>query len=85
MFEFRSVNGHIEVFDQYGDFLFSADTMGEAYSEAYAACPQPKCRLSGPCRVRRDFFIPGFWKNARNSVRFTENYGILYVLKHTDS
>ena len=37
MYEFRNVNGHIEVFDQYGDFLFSADTMGEAYSEAYAA------------------------------------------------
>jgi len=37
MFDFRSVNGHIEVFDQYGDFLFSADTMGEAYQEAYAA------------------------------------------------
>ena len=33
MYEFRSVNGHIEVFDAYGDFLFSADTMGEAYSE----------------------------------------------------
>ncbi len=35
MYEFRSVNGHIEVFDLCGDFLFSADTMGEAYAEAY--------------------------------------------------
>lgn len=33
MYEFRNVNGHIEVFDSFGDFLFSADTMGEAYSE----------------------------------------------------
>lgn len=33
MYEFRSVDGHIEVFDHYGEFLFSADTMGEAYSE----------------------------------------------------
>ncbi len=37
MYEFRSVNGHIEVYDSDGDFLFSADTMGEAYAELYAA------------------------------------------------
>ena len=37
MFDFRHINGHIEVYDQYGAFLFSADTMGEAYQEAYAA------------------------------------------------
>lgn len=37
MYEFRSVNGHIEVFDAWGAFLFSADTMGEAYAEAYLA------------------------------------------------
>lgn len=35
MFEFRYVRGHVEVFDNYGDFLFSADTMAEAYAEAY--------------------------------------------------
>lgn len=37
VFDFKNVNGHIEVYDEYGDFLFSADTMGEAYMEAYAA------------------------------------------------
>lgn len=35
MFDFRYVRGHVEVFDSYGDFLFSADTMAEAYAEAY--------------------------------------------------
>lgn len=35
MFDFRYVRGHVEVFDLYGDFLFSADTMAEAYAEAY--------------------------------------------------
>ena len=37
MYDFRCVNGHIEVYDTWGDFLFSADTMGEAYREDYAA------------------------------------------------
>lgn len=32
MFEFRRVNGHIEVFLK-GNFLFSADTMQEARQE----------------------------------------------------
>ena len=32
MYEFRNVRGHIEVYLN-GDFLFSADTMGEAYAE----------------------------------------------------
>lgn len=35
MYEFRHVNGHIEVFLD-GEFQFSADTMQEAYSELKA-------------------------------------------------
>ena len=31
--EMRHIHGHVEVFDQFGDFLFSADTVGEAWSE----------------------------------------------------
>lgn len=31
--EVRYVRGHVEVFDRYGDFLFSADTTGEAMEE----------------------------------------------------
>lgn len=31
--QFRYVRGHVEVFDQFGVFLFSADTMGEAMEE----------------------------------------------------
>ncbi|MCQ2441662.1 MAG: hypothetical protein MJ077_00835 [Oscillospiraceae bacterium] len=31
--ELRYVRGHIEVFNSYGDFLFSADTASEAYEE----------------------------------------------------
>ena len=33
MYDFRYVRGHVEVYDNYGDFLFSADTMAEAYAE----------------------------------------------------
>ena len=33
MYDLRYVRGHVEVFDRYGDFLFSADTMAEAYAE----------------------------------------------------
>lgn len=35
MYEFRHINGHIEVFLD-GEFQFSADTMQEAYSELKA-------------------------------------------------
>lgn len=31
--QFRYVRGHVEVFSPAGDFLFSADTMGEALEE----------------------------------------------------
>ena len=27
--EMRHIHGHVEVFDQFGEFLFSADTVGE--------------------------------------------------------
>lgn len=30
MYSIHYVRGHIEVFDQYGSFVFSADTMQEA-------------------------------------------------------
>jgi hypothetical protein len=29
-------NGHVAVYDECGNFAFSADTMEEAYDEAYA-------------------------------------------------
>ncbi|WP_275967508.1 hypothetical protein [Pseudoflavonifractor phocaeensis] len=32
-FEFRYVNGHIEVYDAAGRFRFSADSQGEALAE----------------------------------------------------
>ena len=35
MYEFRHVNGHIEVYEN-GIFVLSADTMGEAYREVYS-------------------------------------------------
>ena len=31
--QFRYVAGHIEVYSEYGEFLFSADTMQEAWEE----------------------------------------------------
>jgi hypothetical protein len=31
--EMRYVRGHVEVFDELGDFLFSADTTSEAWEE----------------------------------------------------
>lgn len=31
--EVRYVRGHVEVYNIYGDFLFSADTMSEAMEE----------------------------------------------------
>lgn len=31
--QFRYVGGHVEVYSEYGEFLFSADTMDEAWSE----------------------------------------------------
>ena len=33
MFNFRNVNGHIQVYDLSGNFLFSADTEREAREE----------------------------------------------------
>lgn len=33
--ELRYVRGHVEVYNSYGEFLFSADTAGEAYEELY--------------------------------------------------
>ena len=33
MYEFRNVRGHIEVYDQRGQFLFSADSEREARKE----------------------------------------------------
>lgn len=32
-YQFRYVNGHIEVYDERGIFLFSADNQHEAYAE----------------------------------------------------
>lgn len=32
-FEFRYVGGHVEVYDGWGRFCFSADTMSEAQGE----------------------------------------------------
>lgn len=34
--QFRYVGGHIEVFSEGGEFLFSADTMQEAWEELSA-------------------------------------------------
>lgn len=34
--QFKNVGGHIEVYTQDGEFLFSADTMAEAWSELCA-------------------------------------------------
>ena len=34
--QFRYVGGHIEVFSESGEFLFSADTMQEAWEELSA-------------------------------------------------
>ncbi len=34
--QFKYVNGHIEVYDAAGEFLFSADTMQEAMHELCA-------------------------------------------------
>lgn len=31
--EMRYVRGHVEVYNLYGDFLFSADTTSEAWAE----------------------------------------------------
>ena len=36
--QFRYVGGHIEVFAENGEFLFSADTMQEAWDELSAYC-----------------------------------------------
>lgn len=33
MYEFRNVRGHVEVYDQRGQFLFSADSEREAREE----------------------------------------------------
>lgn len=35
--KFMYVAGHVEVYSQSGEFLFSADTMEEAWREYYAA------------------------------------------------
>lgn len=34
--QFKNVNGHIEVYNSTGEFLFSADTMEEAWRELCA-------------------------------------------------
>lgn len=34
--QFRYVAGHIEVYSEYGEFLFSADTMQETWEELSA-------------------------------------------------
>ena len=34
--KFKNVNGHIEVYSAQGEFLFSADTMEEAWRELCA-------------------------------------------------
>lgn len=34
--QFKYVDGHIEVYSEQGEFLFSADTMAEARREMYA-------------------------------------------------
>ena len=36
--QFRYVGGHIEVYSECGEFLFSADTMQEAWEELSAYC-----------------------------------------------
>ena len=33
MYSIRNVNGHVQVYDVVGNFLFSADTEGEAREE----------------------------------------------------
>ncbi len=33
MYEFRNVRGHVEVYDMWGEFLFSADNEREAREE----------------------------------------------------
>lgn len=35
--EIRQINGHVEVYDRAGRFLFSADTAGEAMEELQSA------------------------------------------------
>lgn len=35
--QFEYVSGHVEVYSAEGEFLFSADTMQEAWREYYAA------------------------------------------------
>lgn len=32
-YEFRYINGHVEVFDLFGGFVFSADTLKEALDD----------------------------------------------------
>lgn len=34
--EIRNKSGHVEVYNRYGEFLFSADTVAEAYREIEA-------------------------------------------------
>lgn len=34
--QFKYVGGHIEVYSEWGEFLFSADTMQDAWEELYA-------------------------------------------------
>ncbi len=34
---FKTVNGHVEVYDEQGRFLFSADTQQEAFEELQKA------------------------------------------------
>ena len=41
--QFRYVGGHIEVFSENGEFLFSADTMQEAWEELSAQCVHLLC------------------------------------------
>ena len=34
-YELKNVNGHIEVYNEFGVFVFSADSKGEAFRELY--------------------------------------------------
>lgn len=47
--QFRYVAGHIEVYSATGEFLFSADTMQEAWEDYKTKCPLDAYRCS--CKI----------------------------------
>ena len=58
----KGVNGHIEVYDNWGNFLFSADTYQEAESDLRdmglaAGAPDIYCRPSGGAPRWRPAFL----------------------------